>query len=181
MVANKYAEAGKWDKAAHVRISINNRGLKKMAGESLIEERGSIHRFFSGEDDQVDCEEGDNLVKIFPDMGIEIGGLRIGGRVCFVIIVGLIILPTVWLRNMSILSYISATGVLASVILLGSILWAGKFDGIGFQERGTLLNWKGLPTAVSLYRFCYGAHAVFPTLYTSMKNQRLSSKVKEGL
>ncbi|CAK9178951.1 unnamed protein product [Ilex paraguariensis] len=84
--------------------------------------------------------EGDNLVKIFSDMGIQIGGFRIGGRVCFVIIVGLIILPT---------------------------------------ERGTLLNWKGLPTAVSLYSFCYCAHPVFPTLYTSMKSQRLFSNVKE--
>ncbi|CAK9162912.1 unnamed protein product [Ilex paraguariensis] len=56
MVTNKYAEAGKWDKAAHVRSSISDKGLKKMAGESLIEVRGSIHRFFSGEDDQVDCE-----------------------------------------------------------------------------------------------------------------------------
>ncbi|CAK9162916.1 unnamed protein product [Ilex paraguariensis] len=64
MVANKYAEAGKWDKAAHVRSSISNRGLKKMAGESLIEVRGSIHRFFSGEDDQVDCDSISLLLDI---------------------------------------------------------------------------------------------------------------------
>lgn len=121
--------------------------------------------------------EGDNLHNIFPNMDFEIAGLVIGGRQSFVIIVGLIILPTVWLNNMSILSYISATGVLASFILLASMLCAGAFDGIGFHEKGTLLNLKGIPTAVSLYSFCYCAHPVFPTLYTSMRNQKKFSKV----
>ncbi|KAL2528746.1 Transmembrane amino acid transporter family protein [Forsythia ovata] len=121
--------------------------------------------------------EGDNLNNILPYMEFKIGGLVIGGRQSFIIIVGLIILPTVWLNNMSILSYISASGVLASFILLGSILWAGAFDGIGFHEKGTLLNLKGIPTAVSLYAFCYCAHPVFPTLYTSMRNQKKFSKV----
>ncbi|CAI9763249.1 unnamed protein product [Fraxinus pennsylvanica] len=121
--------------------------------------------------------EGDNLHNIFPNMDFEIAGLVIGGRQGFVIIVGLIILPTVWLNNMSILSYISASGVLASFILLASMLCAGAFDGIGFHEKGTLLNLKGIPTAVSLYSFCYCAHPVFPTLYTSMRNQKKFSKV----
>ncbi|XP_022854850.1 amino acid transporter AVT1J-like [Olea europaea var. sylvestris] len=121
--------------------------------------------------------EGDNLDNIFPNMDFEIAGLFIGGRQSFVIIVGLIILPTVWLNNMSILSYISASGVLASFILLASMLCAGVFDGIGFHEKGTLLNLKGIPTAVSLYAFCYCAHPVFPTLYTSMRNQKKFSKV----
>ncbi|CAK9186091.1 unnamed protein product [Ilex paraguariensis] len=100
--------------------------------------------------------EGDNLCNLFPDMGVlEIFGLRIGGRQCFVLIVGLIILPTVWLNSISFLSYISATGVLASFLILDSILWAGALDGIGFQENGMLLNWNGIPTSVSLFPFCY--------------------------
>ncbi|XP_059643965.1 amino acid transporter AVT1I-like [Cornus florida] len=121
--------------------------------------------------------EGDNLHNILPDMGFEIGGIQIGGKQSFVMIVGLIVLPTVWLNNMNILSYISASGVLASIIILGSILWIGAFDGIGFKEKGTTLNLKGLPTAISLYAFCYCAHPVFPTLYTSMKNKQQFSKV----
>ncbi|KAK3036623.1 hypothetical protein RJ639_030192 [Escallonia herrerae] len=121
--------------------------------------------------------EGDNLHNLIPGMEFEISGITISGRQSFIVIVAIIILPTIWLNNMSILSYISATGVLASVIILGSILWAGAVDGIGFQQRGSLINWNGLPTAVSLYAFCYCAHPVFPTLYTSMRNQRQFSKV----
>ncbi|KAK4393114.1 Amino acid transporter AVT1I [Sesamum angolense] len=121
--------------------------------------------------------EGDNLHTLFPNVEYEFGGLVIGGRQGFIFIVGLIMLPTVWVDNMSILSYISASGVIASFVLLASILWAGTLDGVGFHEKGTLLNWKGMPTAVSLYAFCYCAHPVFPTLYTSMRNQKKFSKV----
>lgn len=121
--------------------------------------------------------EGDNLSNILPDVEFQIGSFTVSGKQGFVIIISLVILPTVWLNNMSFLSYISATGVIASVVLLFAVFWSGAFDGIGFHESGSLLNWKGIPTAVSLYAFCYCAHPVFPTLYISMRNQKKFSKV----
>lgn len=121
--------------------------------------------------------EGDNLQNLFPNVELEMAGFHLGGRQTFVIVVALIILPTVWLDNLSILSYISASGVLASIIILVSIFWVGSFDGIGFHEKGTLIKWDGIPSAVSLYAFCYCAHPVFPTLYTSMKKKHHFSNV----
>ncbi|XP_024038020.1 amino acid transporter AVT1I isoform X2 [Citrus clementina] len=121
--------------------------------------------------------EGDNLENLFPNTAIELGGLTLGGKQCFVAIIALIILPTVWLDNLSLLSYVSASGVLASVITLGSIVWTGAFDGVGFHQKGTLVNWKGIPSSISLYAFCYCAHPVFPTLYTSMKKKHQFSYV----
>ncbi|KAI3500760.1 hypothetical protein L1887_36585 [Cichorium endivia] len=121
--------------------------------------------------------EGDNLTNLFPDITFDIYGIHIGTKCGFIVIVAIVILPTSWLNNMSVLSYISASGVLASVIILGSIFWAGVFDGIGFQAKGNFVKWNGVPSAISLYAFCYAAHPVFPTLYTSMKNQRQFSKV----
>ncbi|CAA2974287.1 pentatricopeptide repeat-containing At2g36730 [Olea europaea subsp. europaea] len=50
MVANKYAEAGLWEKAANVRNIMRDKGLKRMAGESCLEVGGSIFRFFSGDE-----------------------------------------------------------------------------------------------------------------------------------
>ncbi|KAL1564312.1 Amino acid transporter avt1j [Salvia divinorum] len=117
--------------------------------------------------------EGDNLQNLFP----AVGGDFITGKQAFVLIIGLIVLPTVWLDNMAILSYISATGVVASFLLIASILWSAVFDGIGFHEQGTLFQSSGIPTAISLYAFCYCAHPVFPTMYTSMRNQKQFSKV----
>ncbi|GLT56493.1 hypothetical protein SLA2020_295300 [Shorea laevis] len=121
--------------------------------------------------------EGDNLQNLFPNVEFEIAGLTISGKQGFIIIVALIILPSVWLDNLSLLSYVSATGVIASAIILGSIIWTGAFDGIGFHQKGTLLNLNGIPTAVSLYAFCYCAHPVFPTLYNSMKKKHQFSNV----
>ncbi|CAK7327977.1 unnamed protein product [Dovyalis caffra] len=48
MVANMYADAGMWEKAANVRRTMRDGGLKKMGGESCIALKGSIHQFFSG-------------------------------------------------------------------------------------------------------------------------------------
>lgn len=70
---------------------------------------------------------------------------------------------------MSILAYVSASAVLATLVIIGSIFWAAMYDGIGFHKNGVLVNWGGIPTSFSLYAFCYCAHPVFPTLYTSMK------------
>ena len=91
--------------------------------------------------------------------------------------VALIILPTVWLDNLSLLSYLSASGVFASALIILSIIWTATVDGVGFQQKGTLVNWNVLPTAVSLYAFCYCAHPVFPTLYNSMTNKHQFSNV----
>nr|XP_043618381.1 amino acid transporter AVT1I-like [Erigeron canadensis] len=121
--------------------------------------------------------EGDNMCNLFPDMDFDIYGTRIGTKSVFVVLVAIIIFPTNWFNSMKLLSYVSASGVLASMIILGSIFWAGAVDGVGFQQKGQLINWNGLPSAISLYAFCYCAHPVFPTLYTSMRNQHQFPKV----
>ncbi|KAJ9549315.1 hypothetical protein OSB04_021858 [Centaurea solstitialis] len=47
------------------------------------------------------------------------------------------------------------------------------FDGIGFHQRGTLWNLRGLLTTLSLYTFCYSCHSIIPTIGHTM--QRKSS------
>ncbi|KAJ1419632.1 Amino acid transporter, transmembrane domain [Sesbania bispinosa] len=122
--------------------------------------------------------EGDNLSNLFPIEELQVvGGFAISGKQFFVILVALIILPTVWLDNLSILSYVSASGVLASAIIILSISWTASIDEVDFHQKGTLVNWNGIPTSVSLYAFCYCAHPVFPTLYNSMRNKHQFSNV----
>ncbi|KAL8251251.1 hypothetical protein R6Q59_034944 [Mikania micrantha] len=52
MVANKYAEVCKWDDAAQWRKSTRFKRLKKIAGQSCIEVKGSPFRLLSGHDSQ---------------------------------------------------------------------------------------------------------------------------------
>ncbi|KAL2516996.1 Transmembrane amino acid transporter family protein [Abeliophyllum distichum] len=121
--------------------------------------------------------EGDNLHKLFPNAYLHIFGKNIGGKHLFVLLTALVMLPTTWLRSLSLLAYVSAGGVLASIVLIGSVFWVGAFEGVGFNEKGVLWRWNGLPTTISLYTFCYCGHAVFPTLCSSMKDRSQFPKV----
>ncbi|XP_073007695.1 amino acid transporter AVT1I-like [Typha latifolia] len=120
--------------------------------------------------------EGDNLDKLFPGVSIEFASIRIQGKQLFIILAAAIILPTTWCRNLSILAFVSAGGLLASVLLTGSLLWAGVAE-TGFHQKGDVFNLNGLPTALGLYFVCFTGHAVFPTIYTSMKERSHFSKV----
>ncbi|KAF3674700.1 zinc finger family protein [Capsicum annuum] len=121
--------------------------------------------------------EGDNLHKLFPNAKIHVGCLKIVGREFFVFLVAIIILPTTWLRSLGLLAYVSAGGVLASVVLVCSVFWVGAVDGIGFEEKGVIWRWNGLINAISMFTFCYCGHAVFPTICNSMKDRSQFPKV----
>eukprot|EP00268_Persea_americana_P052946 TRINITY_DN5956_c0_g2_i7.p1 TRINITY_DN5956_c0_g2~~TRINITY_DN5956_c0_g2_i7.p1 ORF type:complete len:351 (+),score=25.26 TRINITY_DN5956_c0_g2_i7:900-1952(+) len=121
--------------------------------------------------------ESDNLNKLLPNLSFKVFELTIAGKQGFILIAAFVILPTTWLRSMTLLAYISAGGALASIIVVVSVLWAGTLDGVGFHGKGRLINLSGFPTAVSLYAFCYCGHAVFPTIYTSMKDRSQFSKM----
>ncbi|KAI3467343.1 hypothetical protein Pfo_024006 [Paulownia fortunei] len=121
--------------------------------------------------------EGDNLHKLFPNVSVHIFGKRVGGKQAFILLTALVILPTTWLRSLSLLAYVSAGGILASIILIVTVFWIGAFEGVGFHEKGVLWRYKGMPTAISLFAFCYCAHPVFPTLCNSMKDKSRFPKV----
>ncbi|XP_022743104.1 amino acid transporter AVT1C-like isoform X2 [Durio zibethinus] len=112
--------------------------------------------------------EGDNLSSIFPNAHISLGGLELNSTRLFALMTTLAVLPTVWLRDLSVLSYISAGGVVASILVVLCLFWVGLVDQVGFHNKGTTLNLSTLPVAIGLYGYCYSGHAVFPNIYTSM-------------
>ncbi|XP_065628010.1 amino acid transporter AVT1C [Quercus suber] len=112
--------------------------------------------------------ESDNLSSLFPNAHINLGGFELKSHVLFALMTTLAVLPTVWLRDLRVLSYISAGGVIASVLVVLCLFWVGLVDGVGFHHKGTTLNLGTLPVAVGLYGYCYSGHAVFPNIYTSM-------------
>ncbi|XAR55990.1 hypothetical protein NMG60_11036260 [Bertholletia excelsa] len=121
--------------------------------------------------------EGDNLNNLFPDTHFQVMGKRVGGKGLFVVLTAVTILPTMWLRRLGLLAYVSASGAFASLLLVGSIFWVGAVDGVGFHKRGEIWRWSGVITAISMFTFCYCSHSIFPTLYTSMAKRHHFSKV----
>ncbi|XP_048554268.1 amino acid transporter AVT1C-like isoform X2 [Triticum urartu] len=114
--------------------------------------------------------ESDNLSKLFPNAHLTIWGLSLDAHVLFAILTTLVVMPTTWLRDLSCLSFISAGGVVASIVIVACLFWAGLVDHVGVNKsEGTALNLPGIPIAIGLYGYCYSGHGVFPNIYSSLK------------
>jgi solute carrier family 32 (vesicular inhibitory amino acid transporter) len=121
--------------------------------------------------------EGGSLDKLFPSAGVDLFGYHVPGKQLFTIATAVVVLPTTWLRDLSVLAYVSA-GLVASAALTASLVCAGV-DEHGFHTNGdNVLNLAGLPTSLSLYFVCFSGHGIFPTVYLSMKRKRNFSKVQ---
>ncbi|KAF8676734.1 hypothetical protein HU200_046849 [Digitaria exilis] len=115
--------------------------------------------------------ESDNLSKLFPNAHLTIGSFTLNSHVFFAILTTLIVMPTTWLRDLSCLSYLSAGGVIASILGVICLFWVGAVDNVGFENKGTVLNLPGIPIAIGLYGYCYSGHGVFPNIYSSLKDR----------
>ncbi|CAL0303113.1 unnamed protein product [Lupinus luteus] len=115
--------------------------------------------------------ESDNLSSLFPDAHLSLGGIELNSHILFALFATLAILPTVWLRDLRILSYISAGGVIASIVVVLCLFWVGLLDNVAIPGERSTLNLATFPVAMGLYGYCYSGHAVFPNLYTAMANR----------
>ncbi|KAL5214250.1 hypothetical protein ABZP36_003402 [Zizania latifolia] len=93
--------------------------------------------------------EGDNLHTLFPAASFRLGGVRLGGKQAFVLAATLVLLPTTWFSSLDVLAYCAAASALAAVVLIATVLWVGVFDGVGFHERGRLVQWATGPACLA--------------------------------
>lgn len=71
------------------------------------------------------------------------------------LLAALLVLPTVWLRDLSLLSFLSVTGIFASAALLALVGWEGA-TVTGFTHTAPpFMTWSGLPVSLGLFLFCF--------------------------
>ncbi|CAN6993037.1 unnamed protein product [Brassica oleracea var. botrytis] len=88
-----------------------------------------------------------------------------------------IALPSLWIRNLSSISFLSSGGILMSAVIFMSVVYTAVFGGVLDDGRIPVLRLRNIPTVSGVYLFGFGGHIVFPNLYTSMKDPSKFSKV----
>ncbi|KAH7282225.1 hypothetical protein KP509_35G020200 [Ceratopteris richardii] len=111
---------------------------------------------------------GDNLAYLFPHTGLSLPGLS--SRNVMIFIASMLMLPTVWVRDLSALSFTSMWCIASSVLLILAVLLSATVSGIGFTHPLPFLRLRGVPVAAGLYAFSFGGTSVFPSICMSMKD-----------
>ncbi|GLJ23582.1 hypothetical protein SUGI_0446670 [Cryptomeria japonica] len=121
---------------------------------------------------------GDNLGIIFSNRThLGLSWVHLPPSRFLTIIAVVMALPSLWLRDLSSLSFLSSGGIVTSLLLFFTVSWAAAFGGVGTKRSIPSLQMIHIPGISGLYIFSYAGHVVFPNIYRSMKNPSQFSKV----
>jgi vesicular inhibitory amino acid transporter len=109
---------------------------------------------------------GDNLAAIAP--GFQPFGPGFGAQRAWTAVAAGLVLPSVWLRGLGALAWLSALGVVVSLGLTGLVAWEGAQLGFPFR-RPPALRGGGALLALGLISFNFSGHALFPSLISAMR------------
>ncbi|KAH7291822.1 hypothetical protein KP509_29G037000 [Ceratopteris richardii] len=110
----------------------------------------------------------DNLNQLFPTAAFSLPALSF--RDILLLIACIVVLPTVWMRDLSGLAFTSIWSVAAAVLLVIVVLISAGVDHIGFHHTIPIANVNGAPIAAGLYAFAFSGTTCFPNVYRSMKD-----------
>ncbi|EPS70141.1 hypothetical protein M569_04618, partial [Genlisea aurea] len=89
----------------------------------------------------------------------------------------LVALPSLWLRNLSSISFLSTAGILMSILIFVTVACTAIFGAVQANHRIPVLNLRAIPAISGLYMFGYAGHIVFPNIYAAMKDPAKFTKV----
>lgn len=90
----------------------------------------------------------------------------------WIAIAGGLVLPTVFLKSLSKIAWLSATSVIALIPVVVCVLWYGA-ENSDEWDLSTILFWdtKGVVTSLSIVLYSYTAHPIIPFVEGSMCNK----------
>lgn len=123
----------------------------------------------------------DNLPLVFAGVHMKLPYLHISTAQLLTVIAVLVALPSVWLRDLSTISFLSFGGILMSFLIFAMVLSTAAFGGVSANQSIPVLQLRKIPVISGLYAFSYAGHIVFPNIYTAMKDPSKFTKVTFNL
>ncbi|CAK9170622.1 unnamed protein product [Ilex paraguariensis] len=89
----------------------------------------------------------------------------------------LVALPSLWLRDLSSISFLSTGGIIMSLVIFITVACTAIFGGLRTNQRIPVLNISKIPAVSGLFLFGYAGHIVFPEIHKSMQDPSKFTKV----
>ncbi|CAD6253875.1 unnamed protein product [Miscanthus lutarioriparius] len=119
----------------------------------------------------------DNLPLVFAGVHLHLPWLHLSATQLLTIIAVLVALPSLWLRDLSSISFLSFAGIIMSLLIFGSVVCTAAFGGVNLGKHISVLQLEKIPVVSGLYMFSYAGHIVLPNIYTAMKDPSSFTKV----
>ncbi|GAB2210049.1 hypothetical protein Droror1_Dr00015302 [Drosera rotundifolia] len=118
----------------------------------------------------------DNLNRAFSGAKLSVSLLGLPKSQLLTLIAVLVALPSLWLRDLSSISFLSTGGILMSILIFVSVASTAAF-GVKANHSIPILQIEKIPGISGLYIFGYAGHIVFPNIYKAMKDPHKFTKV----
>ncbi|PPR99837.1 hypothetical protein GOBAR_AA20827 [Gossypium barbadense] len=120
----------------------------------------------------------DNLITVLSGPQIKLPGVpNLHTSQLITVVAVLIALPSLWLRDLSSISFLSSGGILMSLVVFISVVCTAVFGSVEANHSIPFLHVKNIPAISGLYIYSYAGHFVFPNLYKAMKDPSKFTKV----
>lgn len=119
----------------------------------------------------------DNISVVFLGVGLDSSWAHLSTSQLITVIAVLVALPSLWLRDLSSISFLSTAGILMSLLIFVTVACTAVFGGVSANHEIPALRLQNIPAISGLYLFAFAGHIVFPNIYTSMKDPSKFTKV----
>uniref|UniRef100_A0A0E0MEU2 Amino acid transporter transmembrane domain-containing protein n=1 Tax=Oryza punctata TaxID=4537 RepID=A0A0E0MEU2_ORYPU len=119
----------------------------------------------------------DNIPLVFTDVRLHLPWVRLTTTQLLTIAVVLVALPSLWLRNLSTISFLSFSGIIMSLLIFITVVCAAAFGGDGVSGYIPALRVERIAAVSGLYMVCYAGHVVLPNIHAAMKDPSAFTRV----
>lgn len=119
----------------------------------------------------------DNLATVFLGTHFKLSWTNLTTAQTLTVLAILVALPSLWLRDLSSISFLSTGGILMSLLIFVTVACTGIFGGVKANHSIPALKIQNIPAISGLFFFSYAGHIVFPNLYAAMEDPSKFTKV----